>query len=69
MGKSEKLIAKNSKAHHEYFLSDFIECGVVLKGTEIKSLRFHGASLVDSYVIFQKGEAYVLNMHIAPYEK
>ena len=66
---NKKIICQNKKAHHEYFLSDFIECGVVLKGTEIKSLRFHGASLVDSYVIFQKGEAYVLNMHIAPYEK
>lgn len=69
MEKKTHLIANNNKAHHNYFLSDFIECGIVLTGTEIKSLRNHGASLVDSYILFRNGEAYIFNMHIAPYEK
>ncbi|MCQ2752768.1 MAG: SsrA-binding protein SmpB [Bacilli bacterium] len=63
------LIASNRKAHFNYFLSEFIECGLELKGTEIKSLRVHGVTLNDAYVVFKKGEAYVINMHIAPYEK
>lgn len=70
MANSEiKVLAKNSKASFNYFLSDFLECGIELKGTEIKSLRTHGASLNDSYIIIRQGEAYILNMHIAPYEK
>ena len=65
----QKLIAKNSKASFNYFLSDFLECGIELAGTEIKALRVHGASLNDSYVIIRNGEAFILNMHIAPYDK
>jgi len=64
-----KILVKNSKAHYNYFLSDFLECGIELRGTEIKSLRHNGASLNDSYVIFTNGEAFILNMHIAPYDK
>ncbi|NMV82046.1 MAG: SsrA-binding protein SmpB [Erysipelotrichia bacterium] len=64
-----KILVKNAKAHYNYFLSDFLECGVELRGTEIKSLRRNGASLNDSYVIFSNNEAFILNMHIAPYEK
>ncbi len=65
----QKIIAKNSKASFNYFLSDFLECGIALAGTEIKALRVHGASLNDSYVIIRNGEAFILNMHIAPYDK
>ena len=64
-----KIIATNRKAHFNYFLSDFTECGIVLKGTEIKSLRVHSCSIGDSYVIIRNGEAEVLNMHINPYEQ
>ena len=63
-----KLLVNNSKAKFLYFLEDFLECGIELKGSEIKSIRHNGASLKDSYVIFKNGEAFLLNMHIAPYE-
>ena len=64
-----KIIATNRKAHFNYFLSDFTECGIVLKGTEIKSLRVHSCSVCDSYVIIRNGEAEIINMHINPYEQ
>ena len=63
-----KLLVNNSKAKFLYFLEDFLECGIELKGSEIKSIRANGASLRDSYVIFKDGEAFLLNMHVAPYE-
>lgn len=63
-----KVLVNNSKAKFLYFLEDFLECGIELKGSEIKSLRQHGASLRDSYVIVKNGEAFILNMHITPYE-
>ena len=66
---SRKLIANNKKAFHDYFLSDFLECGIVLQGTEIKSLRVNGASLSDSYVIIRNGEMFILGMNIAQYDK
>lgn len=64
-----KILVKNSKAHYNYFLSDFLECGIALRGTEIKSLRSNGASLNDAYVFISNNEAFLLNMHIAPYDK
>ena len=63
-----KVLVNNSKAKFLYFLEDFTESGIELKGSEIKSIRHNGASLRDSYVIFKNGEAFILNMHIAPYE-
>lgn len=63
-----KIIVNNSKARFNYFLEDFLECGIELKGSEIKSIRKSGASLQDSYVVIRNGEAYLLNMHIAQYE-
>ena len=63
-----KLIVNNSKARFNYFLEDFIECGIELKGSEIKSIRASGASLNDAYVVIRNSEAYLLNMHIAPYK-
>lgn len=63
-----KPIVTNSKARFNYFLEDFIECGIELKGSEIKSIRKSGASLNDAYVVIRNGEAYVLNMHIPVYE-
>ncbi len=64
-----KIITNNKKAHINYFLSDFLECGLELYGTEIKSLRVNGCGLNDSYVIFKNNEAFILNMNIAPYKE
>ena len=69
MSKGIKIIAQNKKASFNYFLSDFTECGIVLQGTEIKSLRVHSCNLSDSYVVFRNGEAELLNVHIPVYEK
>ena len=65
----EKLIENNKKARHDYFFEDTYEAGVVLTGTEIKSMRSGGVSLRDSFAKVVKGEVFVYNMHIAPYEK
>lgn len=64
-----KIIAQNKKAHFNYFLSDFLECGLVLKGTEIKAIRTKGCSIVDSYVVFRNNEVDLINMHITTYEQ
>lgn len=66
---SDNLISDNRRAGFEYFLSDFIEVGIVLKGTEIKSIRKHNVSLVDTYISFSNNEAFIINLHIPPYEK
>lgn len=59
---------ENRKARYDYFIEDTYECGIELKGTEIKSIRGGKANLKDSYGIIRNGELYVLNMHIAHYE-
>jgi len=64
-----KIIAENRKAHFNYFLSDYLECGIQLKGTEIKALRVKGANISDSYVIIRNGEMEIINMHISPYDQ
>ena len=64
-----KVIATNRKAWHDYHILERYEAGIMLKGTEVKSLRAGKASLVDSYAAFERGEAYVYNMFINPYEK
>ena len=64
-----KIIVTNSKARFNNFLSDFLECGIELQGTEIKSLRKNGATLGDSYVIIRNGEIFIVNMHISCYEQ
>lgn len=66
---SEKNIATNKKAYYEYHILDKYEAGIVLFGTEIKSLRQGKASLQDSYAQIVKGEAWLLNCHISAYEK
>ena len=58
----------NRKARFNYEIIEVIECGIELKGTEIKSIRKNGATLTDSYIIIKNEEAFILNMHIAPYE-
>ncbi len=59
----------NRRARHDYFILNEIECGIVLKGTEIKSIRLGSANIKDSYAIVRKGEVYLLNMFIAPYKE
>ena len=62
------LIAKNPVARHNYDIIDTLEAGIVLTGTEIKSIRNGKVNLKDSYVNIKDGEAYVYGMHISPYE-
>lgn len=64
-----KLIAKNPTAKHNYEIIDTLEAGIVLCGTEIKSIRNGKANLKDSYAIIKKGEIFLLNMHISHYEQ
>lgn len=64
----EKLIAKNPVAYHNYTINDKLEAGIVLTGTEIKSIRVGKVNLKDSYVTIKNGEAFIFGMHISPYE-
>ena len=64
-----KLIAKNPVARHDYEIIDTIEAGIVLTGTEIKSIRNGKVNLKDSYASIEKGEVYIHSMHISPYEQ
>jgi SsrA-binding protein len=59
-----KIVCRNRKALHEFFIEDRLEAGLVLLGTEVKSLREGRASLADTYAVIQDGEAYLINMHI-----
>src|SRR6058998_2506937 len=63
----EKLIASNKKALHDYFVLQKLEAGLELTGTEVKSLRGGKANLKDSYVGFDRGEAFLIGTHISPY--
>ena len=63
-----KLIAKNPTAYHNYSIEDKLEVGIVLSGTEIKSIRSNKVNLKDTYAIIKNGEVFVVGMHIAPYE-
>lgn len=64
----EKIIAKNPVAYHNYSINDKTEAGIVLTGTEIKSIRTGKVNLKDTYVNIKNGEAFVYGMHISPYE-
>ena len=64
-----KVVANNRKAKHEYFLLDTFEAGLVLKGSEIKSIRAGQMSLAQAYVSIENGEAWLVNAHIAPYNQ
>lgn len=61
-----KVVAQNKKASFQYFVEEKIEAGMVLTGSEVKSLRDGGASLSDSYATVKNGELFLLNSHIAP---
>lgn len=64
--KPSATIALNKKARHDYFIEDTLECGIVLQGWEVKSLRAGRAQLTESYVHMRDGEAWLLGSHIAP---
>ncbi|EPI00874.1 MULTISPECIES: SsrA-binding protein SmpB [unclassified Enterococcus] len=64
-----KLIAQNKKARHDYTIIDTMEAGMVLQGTEIKSIRNSRINLKDGFVRVRNGEAFLSNVHISPYEQ
>jgi len=64
-----KTVATNRKARHEYFIEDVYEAGLVLRGTEIKSVRAGRVSLAEGYVQLKNGELWLIEVHIAPYEQ
>lgn len=64
-----KVVATNRKARHEYFIEDTIETGLVLTGTEVKSIRQGKINIKDSYASIENGEVFINNLHISPYEQ
>ena len=66
---SIKLVSNNKKAYFDYFIEDKYEAGISLHGTEVKSLRLGKCSIKEAFIRIEKGEVYVYNMHISPYEK
>jgi SsrA-binding protein len=70
MAKEEiKVIAQNKKARHDYFIEQTLEAGIVLSGTEVKSIRQGKVNLKDSYAMIEDGEVILNGMHISPYEQ
>ena len=69
MADSVKVVAKNSKAYHDYFIEDKYEAGIELAGTEVKSIRLGHVNLKDSFCVVKDGEMSVIGMHISPYEQ
>ena len=67
--KEKKLVANNKKARHDFFIEDTYEAGIVLTGTEIKSVRMGKVNIKESYAKVRNGEVFILGMHISPYEQ
>ena len=68
MAEDVKVIARNKKARHDYFIEEVYEAGIVLKGTEVKSIRAGKVNIKDSYARVENGELFLYNMHIGPYD-
>ena len=64
-----KIVSQNKKAYHDYFILDTYEAGIELRGTEIKSVRKGSTNLKDAFIRIKNNEAFIENMHIAPYEQ
>ena len=64
-----KPVANNKKAYHDYFIEEKYEAGLVLHGTEVKSLRLGKCSIKESFIRIENGEMFIYGMHISPYEK
>ena len=70
MAKEEmKLVANNKKAYHDYFIEEKYEAGLVLHGTEVKSLRMGKCSIKEAFIRIENAEVFIYGMHISPYEK
>ncbi len=69
MGETMKLVANNKKAYHDYFIEDKYEAGIVLHGTEVKSMRMGKCSIKEAFIRVENGEVFVYGMHVSPYEK
>ena len=69
MKRNKKLVANNKKARHDYFIEEVYEAGLVLTGTEIKSIRAGKVSIKESYAKIENGEMIVYGMNISPYEQ
>ena len=69
MGETMKLVANNKKAYHDYFIEDKYEAGVVLHGTEVKSMRLGKCSIKEAFIRIENGEVFAYGMHVSPYEK
>ena len=69
MAESVKIVAKNSKAYHDYFIEEKYEAGIELAGTEVKSIRMGNVNLKDSFCIIKDGQMMVHGLHVSPYEK
>ncbi len=67
--KKSSTVTQNKKAFHDYFIEEVYEAGIVLVGTEVKSIRNGKVNLRDGYGVFKNGELFIINMHISPYEK
>lgn len=65
----QKLIANNKKAYHDFFIDETFETGVVLHGTEVKSMRMGKCSIKEAFIRIENGEVFVYGMHVSPYEK
>lgn len=66
---SQKLIANNKKAYHDFFIDETYECGIALHGTEVKSMRMGKCSIKEAFVRIEDGEVFVYGMHVSPYKK
>lgn len=68
-GEAMKLVANNKKAYHDYFIEEKHEAGIVLHGTEVKSMRMGKCSIKEAFIRIENGEVFVYGMHVSPYEK
>src|SRR6056297_2093362 len=64
-----KVIAENRRARYDYAIEDDLECGIILEGSEVKSLRVNSANIAESYAMVENGELWLVNSYIAPYEQ
>jgi SsrA-binding protein len=69
MSDDVKIVARNKKARHDYNIEETYEAGIILKGTEIKSIRARNVNLKDSFAMVENGEVFLYNMHISPYKQ
>ncbi len=67
--KNYKVVAENRRARYDYAIEDDLECGIILEGSEVKSLREGGANIAESYASVEEGELYLVNSYIAPYKQ